>query len=195
MLRKDIKKEPYKLKNPNGKIPTIEDPNTGITLFEPIRCYHPIPRRHIYEITNKLAYTTFPEKYLTLSWLSLQMSTHGTYFVWFHPEKNSTAAIDRYGNEMKRIVGVIDRHLKRTGTQYLIGDKCTYADLAFVMWDQIMPLLVGDWDFKTEAPDFAAWNERVVAQSAVQRDLAGGGKAPSTDRTAPVLKLGAGLVT
>jgi len=30
----DIKKEPYELKNPNGRLPAIDDPNTGVTLFE-----------------------------------------------------------------------------------------------------------------------------------------------------------------
>jgi glutathione S-transferase len=28
----DIKKEPYESINPNGRMPAIEDPNTGITL-------------------------------------------------------------------------------------------------------------------------------------------------------------------
>jgi hypothetical protein len=30
----DMKKEPYISLNPNGRVPTIEDPNTGITLWE-----------------------------------------------------------------------------------------------------------------------------------------------------------------
>lgn len=30
----DMKKEPYESLNPNGRVPTVEDPNTGITLFE-----------------------------------------------------------------------------------------------------------------------------------------------------------------
>ena len=30
----DAKQEPYLKLNPNGRLPTIEDPNTGITLWE-----------------------------------------------------------------------------------------------------------------------------------------------------------------
>lgn len=30
----DLKKEPYISLNPNGRVPAIEDPNTGITLGE-----------------------------------------------------------------------------------------------------------------------------------------------------------------
>lgn len=29
-----IKKQPYISKNPNGRVPAIDDPNTGVTLFE-----------------------------------------------------------------------------------------------------------------------------------------------------------------
>ena len=30
----DLKKEPFESKNPNGRVPAIEDPNTGVTMFE-----------------------------------------------------------------------------------------------------------------------------------------------------------------
>lgn len=30
----DIKKEPYISLNPNGRVPAIQDPNTGVTLAE-----------------------------------------------------------------------------------------------------------------------------------------------------------------
>ena len=32
----DLKKEPFESKNPNGRVPAIEDPNTGVTMFEVI---------------------------------------------------------------------------------------------------------------------------------------------------------------
>lgn len=31
---KDMKNEPFESLNPNGRAPALEDPNTGITLFE-----------------------------------------------------------------------------------------------------------------------------------------------------------------
>lgn len=67
------------------------------------------------------------------------MSGQGPYFgqlVWFtryHPEKLQSA-IDRYANEVHRVTGVIDAHLKKQGTEYLVGDRVTYADLMFVPW-------------------------------------------------------------
>jgi len=169
----DLKKEPYESKNPNGRVPAIDDPNTGVTMFESGAILEYLI--DTYDKEHKLSYTTSPEKWLTLSWLHFQMSGQGPYygqkawFTFFHPEKNLTSVLERYGNEIKRVVGVIDRHLKKQGTDYLVGDKCTFADLAFVMWHQTMPRLVDNWDYKTEAPAFHAWNERLQSRPAVKK--------------------------
>jgi len=91
-----------------------------------------------YDRSSKLTYITSPQRYLLLSWLHFQVSGQGPYFgqaAWFlvsHHEKNSESAIERYQNEIKRVLGVIDTHLKETGGEYLVGDKCTYANLAWV---------------------------------------------------------------
>lgn len=67
------------------------------------------------------------------------MSGQGPYFgqlVWFnnyHPEAVQSAR-DRYANEVKRVTGVIDYHLRTKKTDYLVGNKMTYADLMFVPW-------------------------------------------------------------
>lgn len=169
----DLKKEPFESKNPNGRVPAIEDPNTGVTMFESGAILEYLI--DTYDKEHKLSYTTSPEKWLTLSWLHFQMSGQGPYygqkawFSFFHPEKNLTSVLERYSNEIKRVVGVIDRHLKKQGTEYLVGDKCTFADLAFVMWHQTMPRLVDGWDYQTEVPTFHAWNERLQSRPAVKK--------------------------
>jgi glutathione S-transferase len=169
----DLKKEPFESKNPNGRVPAIEDPNTGVTMFESGAILEYLI--DTYDKEHKLSYTTSPEKWLTLSWLHFQMSGQGPYygqkawFSFFHPEKNLTSVLERYSNEIKRVVGVIDRHLKQQGTEYLVGDKCTFADLAFVMWHQTMPRLVDGWDYQTEMPTFHAWNERLQSRPAVKK--------------------------
>ena len=53
-------------------------------------------------------------------------------FNLFHPEPLQSAK-ERYNAEVNRLVVVLDTHLK--DKSWLVGDKCTYADLVFVMWN------------------------------------------------------------
>lgn len=39
---------------------------------------------------------------------------------------------------------MIDAHLKKSGGEWLVGEKCTYADLAFVPWYWLCPAIMGD---------------------------------------------------
>lgn len=102
------------------------------------------------------------------------MSGQGPYFgqkAWFshfHDEKLLSAET-RYANEIRRVLGVINSHLKKQGTEYLVGDKCTYADLAWVTWDALLGWLVPDLDIAKEFPLFHAWHEKLMARPAVKR--------------------------
>lgn len=84
-------------------------------------------------------------------------------------QKNLTSAIDRYGNEIKRVINVLNSHLKKKGGRCLVGDKVTYADLAFAPWSRAVPLLMPEWDFKSECPEYAAWLESLLERDAVQK--------------------------
>lgn len=72
-------------------------------------------------------------------WHADLLAGHGPYFgqaTWFarfHPEKIQSA-IDRYVTEIFRVLGVLDTALRRNNTGWLVGEKCTYADLSFVTW-------------------------------------------------------------
>lgn len=79
---------------------------------------------------------------------------HQTYlrFNIFHPEKLPSAQA-RYINEAKRVIGVLDTALGQSKSGWLVGDKCTYVDLAFFMWDEQIPQIMGaasspEWDEK-----------------------------------------------
>ncbi|KAI4180294.1 MAG: hypothetical protein LQ346_007031 [Caloplaca aetnensis] len=59
----------------------------------------------------------------------------------FHPEKLPSAQ-DRFIEQTKRVVGVLDGALGRSKSGWLVGDKCTYVDLSFFTWDdQIGPIM------------------------------------------------------
>ncbi|MCJ1461490.1 glutathione S- transferase, nitrogen catabolite repression regulator [Pseudocyphellaria aurata] len=175
MEKEDVKKEPFTKLNPNGRVPAIEDPNTGIVLWESGAIIEYLIDQ--YDPSAKLSFTSFPEKYHAKQWLHFQMSGQGPYFgqaAWFtrsHPEK-IPSAIERYRNEIRRVTMVLDHALQ--GKQYLVGDKCSYADLSFVVWSNMMPYLFGDEklpDFSGEYPSYHAWLERLNARPAVQKVL------------------------
>lgn len=64
---------------------------------------------------------------------------------------------------------MLDRHLE--GKEYLVGDKCTYADLSFVPWNHLLSFLMGDQslDVAKEFPHFNAWNDRLEARPSVKK--------------------------
>jgi len=170
----DLKKPPYEKINVNGRVPTIEDPNTNITLWESGAIIEYLI--DTYDKEHKFTYTQFPERYLLKQWLHFQMSEQGPYygqaawFVRFHPEKIESA-IKRYKDQILRVLGVLNKHLE--GKQFLVGDKCTYADLAFVTWDMNIPFIFGEEyesiDIEKNYPNYAAWNKRLMNRPAVQK--------------------------
>jgi glutathione S-transferase len=121
-----------------------------------------------------LHYTSGPEKFAEYQWLHFQMSGQGPYFgqkAWFsnyHHEKLPSAE-ERYAKEISRVLGVIDAHLTKQGTDYLTGNKVSYADLAWVTWNSLVGWLVPELDVKKEFPRYTAWNEKLISRPAVAK--------------------------
>lgn len=80
--------------------------------------------------------------------------------------------IDRYANEIRRVLGVIEYHLNKTGQQYLVGDKACFADLMFLPWNNVALSGVMGEDFQKEwqdkFPKTWAWHERLMQRDAVK---------------------------
>ena len=53
----------------------------------------------------------------------------------YHPEK-IPSAIERYQKETQRVVSVLDGVLAKSPSGWLVGDKVTIADLAFITWNR-----------------------------------------------------------
>ncbi|KAK2746056.1 glutathione S- transferase, nitrogen catabolite repression regulator [Myotisia sp. PD_48] len=177
-----VKSPEYTKLNPNGRTPTIYDPNTDTTLWESgaIITYLIDTYDHEHRISFPRA---SKEYYLANQWLFFQTSGQGPYFgqwYWFttrHPEK-IPSAIDRYSGEMRRILGVLNKWLAggddggdgKGPRQFLLGDKCSYADLSFVPWNLYAPCMalnVTPEELEKEFPYFSAWMERMKARPAV----------------------------
>lgn len=80
-----------------------------------------------------------------------------------HAEK-LPSAIERYSKEVKRVVGVLEGCLE--GKQWLVGDKCTFADLSFVTWnDRLDALFAVPAEHKFDGfPNVKAWHERMTSR-------------------------------
>jgi len=178
-------KEPAYLKiNPNGRMPSIEDPNTGITLWESGSIFEYLVER--YDTERKLSFEPgTKEAWLARTWLYFQASGQGPYYgqaAWFtkfHQEQ-LPSAIERYVKEIHRVTSVLETHLKKRKDEgeagvdgpWLVGDKISYVDLAWVSWQHIITLIVPKEKFDPEEyPVVKAWLDRMRAREAVRKAL------------------------
>lgn len=101
------------------------------------------------------------------------MSGQGPYFGqagWFnilHAEK-IPSAIERYHAEVRRIKGVLDHELK--AREWLVGDKMTYADLAFVVWNERTDALAPDDKFQG-FPHLQAWHGQMTGRASWKKAM------------------------
>jgi GSH-dependent disulfide-bond oxidoreductase len=163
--------------NPNGKIPSIIDPDgpggKPLGLFESgaILLY-------LAEKTGKLLPADPALRYETIQWVFFQMAAVGPMFGqlgFFHKfagkDYEDKRPRDRYVAESKRLLGVLEARL--TGRQWIMGDDYTIADISLFGWVRNLVgfygagELVGYDAFK----QVQAWLERGLARPAVQRGL------------------------
>ena len=154
--------------NPNGKIPAIVDPDgpggKPISMMESgaILIY-------LADKTKKF----FPEKhkYQVLQWLMFQMGGVGPMFGQAHhfmraKKDEIPYGSERYGNEAKRLYGVMDKHL--SAHEYF-ADEYSIADMAIYPWTA---------RFEWHRVDIAGfrnvkrWYDQVGARPAVVKGMA-----------------------
>ncbi|KAI0821290.1 glutathione S-transferase [Irpex lacteus] len=177
------KAEPHTKYNPNGRIPTLIDHKNGdfaIWESDAIITY----LVDTYDKEHKISASDTKEKYEQLQWLFFQASGQGPYFgqaVWFsvfHPEK-IPSAIDRYKNEIKRVLGVLESVLSKK--EWLVGNKLTVADISFIPWNDVATggILGEEFDVSKEYPSVAAWHAKLGERASVKKIRADKEKAKS----------------
>ena len=163
--------------NPNNKIPAIIDPNgpggKPLPLFESgaILLY-------LAEKTGKFIPQDPAARYQVIQWVMFQMGGVGPMFGqlgFFHrfagKEYEDKRPRDRYVNESKRLLGVMDKRLAES--KWLGGDEYSIADIATFPWIRNLigfyeaGELVGFKDF----PNVARALEAFVARPAVIKGL------------------------
>nr|WP_198980902.1 glutathione S-transferase N-terminal domain-containing protein [Herbaspirillum sp. ASV7] len=164
--------------NPNNKIPAIIDPDgpggKPLPLFESgaILLY-------LAEKTGQFIPKDAAERYQVIQWVMFQMGGVGPMFGqlgFFHrfagKEYEDKRPRDRYVNESRRLLGVMDKRLAQHA--WLAGEAYSIADIATFPWIRNLVgfyeagELVGFKDF----PHVARALEAFVARPAVVRGLA-----------------------
>lgn len=72
-------------------------------------------------------------------------------------------------NETIRVIGVLDNVL--AGKNWLVGDKCSYADLAFVTWAFIAKgvlVQVGKADVLEKNANYSRWLAAMQARDSIK---------------------------
>ena len=175
-LLKGEQKQPAFLKmNPNGRIPVIVDREAdGFVVFESgaIMLY-------LAEKTGQLMPKDARGKSLVTQWLMFQMGGVGpmmgqaNVFFRYFPEKIQPA-IDRYQNECRRLMEVLDRRL---GESEWLADDYSIADIANWAWTR-----THNWSgVSTDGLDnLKRWNEAMYARPACLKGIDVPEKMPDT---------------
>jgi len=155
---------------PNHRIPAIVDPEgpggQPLKLFESgaILIY-------LAEKTGKLLPTDLAARYTCLQWLMFQMGGVGpmfgqyNHFAAYAPEK-IPYAIERYGNEVKRLHRVLDKRLGESA--YLAGEAYSIADIATFPWvrnPDRRGVVLDDY------PHVKRWHDAIAQRPAVMRGV------------------------
>jgi glutathione S-transferase len=81
------------------------------------------------------------------------------------------SAKDRYYKEIQRVTNVLEGHLKKqekgADGPWLVGGKYSFADMAFVPWQNYAK----DLTDVSEYTEVAAWMERMKARRAIKFTL------------------------
>ena len=124
--------------NPNNKIPAILDPNgpdgKPLQLFESGAILW-----YLAEKTGQLIPKDAARRYECMQWLYFQvggvgpmMGQVGFFHKYAGKDYEDKRPLERYVAESKRLLGVIDQHLR--GKQWMMGDEYTVADIAILPW-------------------------------------------------------------
>jgi len=163
--------------NPNNKIPAIIDPQgpdgKPLALFESgaILVY-------LADKSGKLLAKEGARRYEALQWVMFQMGGIGPMFGqlgFFHKfagkDYEDKRPRDRYVSESKRLLGVLDKHLK--GRAWMLGSDYGIADIAIFPWVRNLVGFYGAADLVGFGafPQVRRVLDAFLARPAVQRGL------------------------
>jgi glutathione S-transferase len=125
-----------------------------------------------YDKDYKISFPPGTRDYYEMNnWLFFQNASVGpmqgqsNHFNRYAPERIEYG-VNRYKNETRRLYGVLNKHLKDGNLEYLVGNKCTIADLAHYGWVAACAWAGVDIE---EFPELKKWEERMAARPSVKK--------------------------
>ncbi|RAH60864.1 glutathione S-transferase [Aspergillus piperis CBS 112811] len=137
--KKGVKGEAYLKINENGRLPSLQDPNTGVVAWESGACMNYI--RRVYDREGKLGPAGKEEQdvvdlekweYFLLTNLA-PMLGQVNWFRNYHEVKNQDA-LDRYSAQVYRCFGVLEGQLKKSNGESILPEKITAVDYHAEPW-------------------------------------------------------------
>ncbi|CAI7619468.1 unnamed protein product [Penicillium bialowiezense] len=136
---KGVKGATYLKINENGRVPAIEDPNTGVTAWESGACMNYI--RRVYDKGNLIGPSADSAQDLVdfEKWEYFLLSTLGpmmgqtNWFKHFNAEKNENA-LERYTAQAYRCYDVLEGQLKKSDGESILPGRVTAVDYHFDPW-------------------------------------------------------------
>ncbi|MEP3275949.1 MAG: glutathione binding-like protein [Stappiaceae bacterium] len=177
IMKDDQKTEEYLALNPNGKIPSIIDPNgpddKPIGLFESgaILVY-------LADKTDQLMPNDARSRYECLQWVFFQMGgigpmfgQFGHFFKFMKDKVQDPYPTERYTNETKRLLGVLESRL--SNGPFIMGEEYTIADIATFPWVRTVRDFYdgGDVLGLDGFTNLTTWLETCLARPASQKGL------------------------
>jgi len=166
ILEGEQRKPDYLAINPNGRIPAIVDHDEdGFAVFDSGAILIYLARK-----SGKLLPADAQGSSLVIQWLMFQMSGVGPMMgqanVFFrYSEEKIQSVIDRYQNESKRLLTVLDHRLKEN--EFLAGEF-SIADIANWCWARTYSWSGIDI---SDLPDLRRWLDTIAARPACQRGI------------------------
>ncbi|KAK6834874.1 glutathione transferase [Apiospora arundinis] len=164
----NVKKKPFTDVNPNGRVPAIEDPNTDLTLWESGAIYQYLVETYdggAHHVSHGGAQgapalqpvAALPDERSGPLLRPVRLVPAPA------PEKYQPA-IDRYANEIRRVLGMLEGVLaaRPADAQWLVGGKMAFVDMAFVPWN---------FRLSEGFPHVRAWHERMVDLPSWKRSM------------------------
>lgn len=129
-----------------------------------------------YDTQHSISFADFEKTQYVRQWLYFQASGQGPYFgqaVWFlkNPNGEPQSVAERYKIETKRVLTVLESVLK--DRKYLVGDKLSVADIAFLQWNTSADRIILGHEFiNTEAPSVRSWMGEMMTRPGIAKVMA-----------------------